>query len=153
MATNKRPSKPYRQKYSAGYMLLQSQRDAIVLPVHASLMSIEMGGGNITNRHTIAVFLNITSLLSKRMQSAPETSGIVERGMYAMVASDRRWMATDKWGFSGPEMIAIRESVSVGDMLMKRANSTMIAVVVNHVHSLNSTTPEVLGTVEEPLAV
>lgn len=152
MATNKRPSKPYRHRYSAGYMLLPAQRDAIVLPVHASLMSIEMGGGNITNRHTIAAFMNIVSMLSKRMQSAPETAGIIERGMYALVASDRRWMDTGKWGFSGPEMIAIRESVSVGDQLIKRANSTMMAAVVNHVHALNSTTPEVLGTVKEPLA-
>lgn len=152
MATNKRPSRPYRQKYSAGYMLLPQQRDAIVLPVHASVMSIEMGGGNTTNRHTIAAFLNITSLLSKRMQSAPETEGIVERGMYALVASDRRWMATGKWGFSGPEMIAIREAVSVGDMLIKRANSTMLAAVVDRVSVLNSLSPETLGTVDEPLA-
>ncbi|MFY9326457.1 MAG: hypothetical protein WAO76_00310 [Georgfuchsia sp.] len=134
-------------------MLLPAQRDAIVLPVHASLMSIEMGGGNITNRHTIAAFLNIISLLSKRMQSAPETSGIVERGMYALVASDRRWMATDKWVFSGPEMLDIRSAVSAGDMLIKRANSTMIAAVINRVHALNSITPEVLGTVKEPLGV
>lgn len=151
MATNKRPSKPYRHRYSAGYMLLPAQRDAIVLPVHASLMSIEMGGGNITNRHTIAAFMNIVSMLSKRMQSAPETAGIIERGMYALVASDRRWMDTGKWGFSGPEMIAIREAVSVGDQLIKRANSTMMAVVIDRVHALNSITPEVLGTVEAPI--
>ena len=152
MATNKRPARPYRQKYTAGYMLLPQQRDAIVLPVHASLMSIEMGGGNITNRHTIAAFLNITSLLSKRMQSAPETSGIVERGMYALVASDKRWMDTGKWGFSGPEMIAIREAVSVGDMLIKRANSTMLAAIVDRVSVLNSRSPETLGTVDNLLA-
>jgi hypothetical protein len=153
MATNKKPAKPYRAKYAAGYMLLPKQRDAIVLPVHASLMSIEMGSGNITNRHTIAAFLNITSMLSKRMQSAPETPGIVEAGMYALIASDRRWMNTGKWGFSGPEMLAIREAVSVGDMLIKRANSAILAAIVNNVHVLNSLTPEVLGTVDEPLGV
>jgi len=152
MATNKRPSKHYRQKYSAGYMLLPQQRDAIVLPVHASLMSIEMGHGNITNRHTIAAFLNITSLLSKRMHSATETSSIVERGMYALVASDRRWMDTGKWGFSGPEMIAIREAITVGDQLIKRANSVMLAAVVDRVSALNNRSPETLGTVEEPLS-
>jgi hypothetical protein len=129
-------------------MLLPQQRDAIVLPVHASLMSIEMGGGNITNRHTIAAFMNIVSMLSKRMQSAPETAGIIERGMYALVASDRRWMDTGKWGFSGPEMIAIREAVSVGDQLIKRANSTMMAVVIDRVSVLNNRSPETLGTVE-----
>jgi len=153
MATNKRPSKPYRARYSAGYMLLPAQRDAIVLPVHASLMSIEMGSGNITNRHTIAAFLNITSMLSKRMQSAPETPGIVERGMFALVASDRRWMDTGKWGFSGPEMLSIREAVSVGDMLIKRANSVMLAAIVERVHVLNNQTKEVIGTVKEPLGV
>lgn len=152
MATNKRPSKRYRQKYSAGYMLLPQQRDAIVLPVHASLMSIEMGHGNITNRHTIAAFLNITSLLSKRMHSAPETSSIVERGMYALVASDRRWMETDKWGFSGPEMLDIRAAVTVGDQLIKRANSVMLAAVVDRVSALNNSSPATLGTVEEPLS-
>lgn len=151
MATNKRPSKPYRQKYSAGYMLLPQQRDAIVLPVHASLMAMEYGSGNITNRHTIAAFLNITSLLSKRMQSAEETPAIIERAMGALVDCDLRWMKTQKWGLSGPEMLAIREAVSVGDMLIKRANSTMLGAVVNRVSHLNSITPEVLGTVEEPI--
>lgn len=152
MPGNKRSGKTYKPKYAAGYMLLPKQRDAIVLPVHTSLMSIEMGSGNISNRHTIAAFLNIVSMLSKRMQSAPETAGIIERGMFALVSSDRRWMDTGKWGFSGPEMLDIRAAVSVGDMLVKRANSVMLAAIVERVYVLNSRTPEVIGSVAEPLA-
>jgi hypothetical protein len=152
MATSKKPRKPYVRRWSAGHMLLPQQRDAIAMPVHAALMAFEFGGGTVTLRHTIAAFLNITSMLSKRMQSADETPEIVELAMHSLVASDRRFMATGKWGFSGPEMIAMRAAVAVGDMLIKRANTTVLYAVVDRVSYLNSMTPEVMGTVKEPLA-
>ena len=153
MATSKNPRKPYVRRWSAGHMLLPEQRDAIAMPVHVAVSAFEFGAGTTTLRHTIAAFLNIASLLSNKLQSAEETPVIIERAMNALVSADHRFIATGKWGFSGPEMIAIREAVSVGDMLIKRANSVMLAAIVERVHVMNSMTPDNIGTVEAPLGV
>jgi SLT domain-containing protein len=135
-------------------MILPEQRDAIVLPVHAALAAIERGYGTIENRHCIASFLNITSGLSGRMKSAPETPVILERAMFALVAADRRWMKTEHWGFTGPEMLAVRAAVSLGDELAKRANSALFMAVTMAVSKVLGKTPDhLLGSANEPIEV
>lgn len=144
-------NKPYVRRWSAGHMLLPEQRDKIAMPVHMAIAAFELGAGTTTLRHTIAAFINIASLLSARMKSAPETQGIIESAMHSLVSADKRFMATGKWGFSGPEMRSIRKAVSVGDMIIKRANSTILYAVVDRVSHLNSQSPETMGTIKEPI--
>lgn len=153
MATSKKPRKPYVRRWSAGHMLLPEQRDAIAMPVHVAISAFEYGAGTTTLRHTIAAFLNIASLLSNKLQSAEETPAIIDRAMNALVSADHRFIATGKWGFSGPEMVAIRAAAAVGDFLIKRANNVVLAAVVDRVSHINSQSPEVMGRAKEPLGV
>lgn len=153
MATSKKPRKSYVRRWSSGHLLLPQQRDAIAMPVHVAIGAFELGGGTIYLRHTIAAFVNIASLLSKKLQSAEETTFIIDRAMDALVSCDKRFVATNKWGFSGSEMLAIRKAVSVGDFMVKRANSAVLAEVVARVSYLNSKSPETMGTAKEPIGV
>jgi hypothetical protein len=142
-----------RRHYVPGTVLLQQQRDAIVLPVHIAMNAIEIGCGDIVHRHTLAAFLNIAATCGARMVgAAAETRQALDDAKYALVSSDRRFIKTGTWGFSGPEMLTIRHAITLGDALMRRVNSGVLHYAVDFVSRANAQTPEVLGTYKEPLA-
>lgn len=143
----------HRRVWATGHMLLPQQRDAIVLPAHIALDAIELGAGDIYHRHTLAAFLNIAGVCAARMVgTATETREAIDAAKYALVDADRRYLRTDKWGFSGPEMLTIRHAVTLADSLLKRANSGVLTYAVDFVSRANAQTCEVLGTCKEPLA-
>ena len=145
-------TRPKRKpRWAPGYMLLPQQRDAIVMPVHMALTAMETGNGTIYLRHTIAAFLNIAGVCAARMQATDETRQMIDAAKYHLVDSDRRYQRTGKFGFSGPEMLAMRKAVTVADELIKRANSAVFAYAVEWVSKVNAQTPEVLGSMDEPL--
>lgn len=138
-----------RRHYVPGHLLLPQQRDAIVLPAHIALAAIEAGDGDITARHTLAAFLNIAGVCAARMVgTAPESRDAIDAAKYALV----NYLKTERWGFSGPEMLSIRHAVTVADSLLKRANSGVLSYAVDFVSRANAQTREVLGTCKEPLA-
>ena len=141
-----------RRHYVPGTMLLSQQRDAIVLPVHIALNAIEIGGGDIVHRHTLAAFLNIAATCAARMTGAAnETRQALDDAKYALVEADRRYLRSQRWGFSGPEMLTIRHAITLGDALMRRVNSGVLTYAVDFVSRCNATTPHVMGTCLEPL--
>ncbi len=142
-----------RRHYTPGTLLLRQQRDAIVLPAHIALDAIELGAGSIYHRHTLAAYLNIVGVCANRMVgAAQETRDAIDAAKYALVSADRRYLATDKWGFSGPEMLSIRRAVTLSDALLMRVNSGMLTYAVDFVSYANDKRPEQLGTVKQPLA-
>jgi hypothetical protein len=142
-----------RRHYLPGHMLLPQQRDAIVLPVHIAMNAIEIGAGDIVHRHTLAAFLNIAGACAARMSgAADETRQALDAAKYALVDADRRYLKTERWGFSGPEMLTIRHAITLADTLIKRVNSSVLTYAVDFVARCNNSTPEVLGTCKEPLA-
>lgn len=152
MAKSAKPRKPYRPKYAPGYMLLPQQRDAIVMPVHTAMAAFEMGGGSLHLRHTLAAFLNIVGVCAAKMVgTATETREAIDAAKHALVSSDRRYLKTSRFGFSGEEIQAIRLAITLGDELIKRANSSVLTYAVAFVSQCNARTPEVLGMVHEPL--
>lgn len=145
-------TRPTRKpRWTPGHMLLPQQRDAIVMPVHMALLAMESGEGTIYLRHTIAAFLNIAGVCAARMNAADETRELIDAAKYYLVDSDRRYQRTGKFGFTGPEMLAMRKAVTVSDELIKRANSAVFTYAVAWVSKVNSQTPEVLGSIIEPL--
>lgn len=141
-----------RRHYATGYMLLPSQRDAIILPVHIALDAIETGHGEITHRHTIAALLNIADVCAKRMVGvAEETLEMIVQAKEAMVSVDKRYLRTGKWGFSGEEMIDIRAAITVSDELLRRVNSAVLSSAVDYVRHYNDKMPHKLGSLSEPL--
>jgi hypothetical protein len=142
-----------RRHYVPGTLLLPQQRDAIVLPAHIALDAIEIGGGDIIHRHTLAAFLNIVATCAARMVGAAnETRQMLDDAKYALVSADRRFIKTGRWGFTGPEMLTLRAAVTVADELLKRTNSGVLTYAVDFVSRANATSSEVLGTCKEPLA-
>lgn len=141
-----------RKHWPTGHMLLPHQRDRIIMPVHVSMAAIEMGGGGIENRHTLAAFLNIAGVCSIRMSGvAQETRDALDAAKRALVEVDKRYLKTGRWGFSGEQMLVMREAISIGDELIKRVNSATLAYAVEFVGSINDKTPEVLGYHDAPL--
>jgi hypothetical protein len=142
-----------RRHWLPGTLLLPQQRDAIVLPAHIALNAIETGDGQIIHRHTLAAFLNISATCAARMTgTAEETRQLLDDAKDALVSADRRYLKTGKWGFTGPEMLALRAAVTVADALLKRTHSAVLTYAVDFVSRCNASTPEVLGTCKEPLA-
>jgi hypothetical protein len=142
-----------RRRYIPGTLLLRQQRDAIVLPAHIALDAIELGAGSIYHRHTLAAYLNIVGVCANRMVgAAQETRDAIDAAKYALVSADRRYLSTDKWGFSGPEMLCIRRAVTLSDALLMRVNSGMLSYAVDFVGRINDQTPEKLGMANAPLA-
>lgn len=140
-----------RKHYATGHILLPSQRDKIVMPVHVCMSALEMGSRDLHHRHTIAAFLNIVGVCAKRMRTAAETIEIVERAKYVLVDADQRYIRTGSWVFTGPEMLSVRHAITLGDEIMKRANSAVLTYAVDFVGRINAKTPEVLGSAEQPL--
>lgn len=137
MAANTKPKKPYKPRYAEpGYMLLPQQRDAIVLPVHLAMGAMETGAADLRQRHALASFLNVISLLCMRMKVSGATPEIVVSAMHALASSDKRYKSTGRFGFSGPEMLAMREAITAGDKLLKRANSAVVLAAVKVVSKL-----------------
>ncbi len=148
----KSPRRPYKPRYAPGYMLLGTQRDKIATPAHIALNAMELGHGTEESRHALAGFLNITSVLAARMQTVTtETRTAMDAAKHALVSSDRRFLRSGSWGLSGREMVAIRLGVTLGDQLLKRANSQMLIAAIGFCLKANSKSSEVLGTVREPM--
>jgi hypothetical protein len=142
-----------RKHYATGHLLLGQQVDAIVMPVHISLAAIEMGSGCISNRHTLAAFLNVAGVCAARMVgTAPQTRAAIDAAKYALVEADKRFQRLGRWGFDSQQMLTIRRAITLADALMRRANSAILSYAVNYVGSLNDRTPETLGTLLEPIA-
>ncbi len=116
-------------KYAPGYMLLPQQRDAIIIPVHMALAAFELGAGSADHYNTLALFVNMAGELALRMKTATETRAAMEAGRIAIVSVGKRFMNTSKFGLSGPEILAVRECVTLGDILLKRANSAIVMAV------------------------
>lgn len=153
MARSTKPRKAYRPRYAPGHILLPQQRDAIVMPVHTAMAAFEMGGGSLQLRHTMAAFLNIVGVCAAKMVGTDtETREAIDAAKRALVSSDRRYLKTSRFGFSGEEIQAIRLAITLGDELLKRANSAVLSYAVEFVSRCNARTPEVLGMVDEPLA-
>ena len=152
MARSTKPRRAYRPRYVAGHMLLPSQRDKIALPAHMALNAIEIGAGKIEHRHTLAASLNIFAALAAKLPNvASETRTAINAGQDALVSADRRFLKSERWGLSGPEMLALRQAVTLGDELLKRANSATLKSLVEWIYQVNDRTPEVLGTADAPL--
>jgi hypothetical protein len=135
-------------------MLLPSQRDSIVMPVHIALNAMETGQGSMALRHTIAAFLNIAGVCAVRMKgTAQETKEAIDAAKHALVESDKRYQRTGKFGFAGPEMLVMRKAVTLGDELIKRANTSILTEAVERVSVINARTPEVMGFAHEPIGV
>lgn len=115
-------------------MVLPQQRDAILMPVHIALDAFERGAGSADHYNTLAAFANLARELSLRMNCAPETRKAMEAGREAVAAVGRRFFGTGKFGLSGPEMLALRSTVTLGDTLMNRANSAIVMAVMAAVH-------------------
>lgn len=120
---------PRRRKYAPGRMILPHERDKIIMPVHLSLAAIETGRAGASDYNTMTLFVNMIQEMALRMQTAIETRDAIERGRLAIVSVGKRFMDLGKFGLSGPEMIAIRECVTVGDQMLKRANSAILMAV------------------------
>jgi hypothetical protein len=142
-----------RRIWATGHLLLPQQRDAIVLPAHIALNAIEIGGGDIYHRHTLAAFLNICATCAARMcGTADETRSALDAAKVALVSADRRFIECGRWGFAGQEMLALRHAVSLADNLLKRVNSAILAYAVDFVSRMNAASPEVLGMCDAPLS-
>lgn len=142
----------HRRRYLPGTMLLPQQRDAIVLPAHIALNAMETGDGQIIHRHTLAAFLNITSTCAARMHAADESRQMLDAAKDALISADRRYISSGRWGFSGPEMLSMRAAVTVADELLKRAHSSVLRYAVEFVGRCMESSPEVLGTCQDPIA-
>ena len=143
-----------RKVWGLGHLLLPKQRDDIVLPAHIALNAMETGAGELIHRHTIAAFLNITGFCAARMVgTSSETREAIDAAKYALVDADRRYLRTNKWGFTGPEMLLIRHAVTLADHLLKRANSQMLTNAVAFVSKCNEEAAPTgtLGTCSMPL--
>lgn len=116
-------------KYAPGYMMLPQQRDKIIMPVHLSLAAIETGYATDKDYNTMALFVNMAQEIALRMKTAPEAREAIDRGRLAIISVGKRFMDLGKFGFSGPEMLAVRECVTVGDQLLKRANSAILMAI------------------------
>ena len=123
-------TRPTRQRrYAPGHMLLPVQRDKIITPVHVSLAAFELGAGSDDHYNTLVLFTNMAGEMALRMNTDPLTREVMEAGRMAMVSVGKRFFATDRFGMTGPEMIAMRECVDLGDKLLKRANSAILMAV------------------------
>ncbi len=111
-------------------MILPQQRDAIITPVHMALMAFECGQGSADHYDTLAAFTNLASELALRMKSGDETRTVMAAGRGAIASVGKRFFASGKFGLSGPEMLALREVVTLGDSLLKRANSAVVLAVM-----------------------
>jgi hypothetical protein len=118
-----------KRRYAPGHMILPDQRDKIMIPVHMALAAFEHGSGNADHYNTLVLFTNMAGEMALRMRSDPITRVVMEDGRLAMVSVGKRFFATDRFGLSGPEMIAMRECVDLGDKLLKRANSSIFMAV------------------------
>lgn len=123
-----------RPRYAPGHLILPHQRDAIMIPVHVALAAFERGAGSADHYNTLAAFSNLSRELSLRMKCADETRKEMEAGRAAVAAVGRRFFATGKFGLSGPEMLSLRSTVTLGDTLMKRGNSAIVMAVMAAVH-------------------
>ena len=141
-----------RKHWPTGHMLMPKQVDSIVMPVHTSLMAIEFGAGTLANRHTLAAFLNIAGVCASRMGgTAQETRHALDAAKYALVDADRRYLSTGRIGFNAQQMRTIRHAITLGDILMRRANSATVSYAVEWVAQQNDKTPETLGSMDEPM--
>lgn len=141
-----------RRHWPTGHMLLPGQVDAIVFPVHTSMAAIEYGAGTVENRHTLAAFLNIAGVVATRMGNASaETRAALDAAKYALVESDKRFVTMGRIGFNSAQMLTIRRAITLADAMMRRANSAILSYAVEWVHQQNMRTPEVLGSVAEPI--
>ena len=123
-------TRPTRQRrYAPGHMLLPAQRDKIIFPVHMALVAFEFGAGSSDHYNTLVLFTNMAGEMALRMNTSPITREVMEDGRLAMVSVGKRFFAHDKFGMTGPEMIAMREVVDLGDKLLKRANSAILMAV------------------------
>ncbi len=119
-------TRPTRQRrYAPGHMILPAQRDKIIFPVHMALVAFEFGAGSSDHYNTLVLFTNMAGEMALRMRTDPLTREAMEAGRMAMVSVGKRFFATNKFGLSGPEMIAMRECVDLGDKILKRANSAI----------------------------
>ena len=119
-------TRPTRQRrYAPGHMILPAQRDKIIFPVYMALASLEFGAGSADHYNTLVLFTNMAGEMALRMRTDPLTREAMEAGRMAMVSVGKRFFATNKFGLSGPEMIAMRECVDLGDKILKRANSAI----------------------------
>lgn len=141
-----------RRHWPVGHVLLPQQRDDLALPAHMAMAAIEMGGGCTEHRHTLAAFGNIAACMAANMPGvAPETKAAVLAGQEAIVSADKRFLARGAWGLTGPEMLAMRRMLVLGDELLKRVTSTELARYAAWVYEQNLGTPETLGTRDAPL--
>jgi len=119
-----------RPKYAPGYMIHPAQRDAIMIPVHMALAAMERGAGSADHYNTLVAFANLAQEMALRMNTDAVTREAMVSGCAVMVSVGRRFMASDRFGMTGPEMMALRECVTLGDALMKRANSAILMAVM-----------------------
>ena len=119
-----------RPRYAKGYMIQPAQRDAIMIPVHMAQVAMEMGQGTYDHFNTLIAFVNLMQEMALRMRTDDYTKRVMDNGHQVMVAVGRRFMKADKFGLSGPEMLTLRETVTLGDNLIKRANSAILMAVM-----------------------
>lgn len=154
MPNPKRARKPYRPRYAPGCMLTPTHRDKLALPAHTALLALETGYGTDESRHTLAAFMNIASVIGGRMPGvAPETRAAMDAAKHAIIAADRRFLRLGRWGLNGEEMRLLQRGVTLGDEILKRANSALYLWALDFVRRANAQSPEVLGSVAEPMGV
>ena len=123
-------TRPTRQRrYAPGHMILPAQRDKIIMPVHMALAAFEFGAGSADLYNTLVLFTNMAGEMALRMNTDPITREVMEAGRLAMVSIGKRFFAHDRFGMTGPEMIAMRDCVDIGDRLLKRTNSAILMAI------------------------
>lgn len=142
-----------RRHYTPGHMLIPSQRDQIILPVHMALAAMEMGGGHIQHRHTLAAFSNIAACMCAQMPGvAQETKAAILAGQEALLATDRRYLDRGAWGLTGQDMQALRKMLTLADELLKRANNAELQRWIAWVYEQNAKSgPATLGCKMRPM--
>jgi hypothetical protein len=149
MPGTKRPRQPYRPRH-AGHILLPEQRDQLAAPVHFALLGLEMGNGGKQSRHTLAAFLNVATALAHKIADQAECH-ILETGQRAILSLDERHARTRRWSLDAAQIKALRQAITLGDQLLKRANSATLTSCLEWVYTQNAKTEHTLGSTDHPI--
>lgn len=108
MGRSSRPRKPYRPKPVAR-PVMPAELDDIAVPAWLSLQMICEGKGEPMDYHTIAAFIATGDELAHRRPGTERQA--IDEALPALHALRERWLRTQRLGFTGPELAAVRAAM------------------------------------------
>ncbi len=135
MSKSKKPAKKYRPKhvepvFALNKVLMRAQILASTEPIQgeqanglslrnwASFEAIKSGHGNHNHANDIVNIANMADILAEAGLGI-EYIGQIRGSGLCVVEMGKRYERTGKWGFSGPELVKVRELLEIHDMQLE----------------------------------